>query len=49
MRLANGCHLDRDIKALVAARPFASVGVEEFYLERTPRTHGYLYRGVATK
>jgi ubiquinone/menaquinone biosynthesis C-methylase UbiE len=49
MRLANGCHLDRDMKALVAAQPFASVEVEEFYLERTPRTHGYLYRGIATK
>jgi ubiquinone/menaquinone biosynthesis C-methylase UbiE len=49
VRLANGCHLDRDMKALVAARPFASAEVEEFYLERTPRTHGYLYRGVATK
>jgi SAM-dependent methyltransferase len=49
VRLANGCHLDRDMKALVAAQPFAAVEVEEFYLERTPRTHGYLYRGVATK
>jgi ubiquinone/menaquinone biosynthesis C-methylase UbiE len=49
VRLANGCHLDRDVKALVAAQPFASVEVEEFYLERTPRTHGYLYLGVATK
>ena len=49
VRLANGCHLDRNIKALVAAQPFASVEVEEFYLERTPRTHGYLYRGVTTK
>jgi ubiquinone/menaquinone biosynthesis C-methylase UbiE len=49
VRLANGCHLDRDVKALVAAQPFAPVEVEEFYLERTPRTHGYLYRGVATK
>jgi ubiquinone/menaquinone biosynthesis C-methylase UbiE len=48
-RLANGCHLDRDIKALVAAQPFASVEVKEFYLERRPRTHGYIYRGVATK
>ena len=27
----------------------AHVEVEEFYLEKTPRTHGYLYRGVATK
>ncbi len=37
------------MKALIAAPPFASVKVEEFYLERTPRTHGYLYRGVAMK
>jgi ubiquinone/menaquinone biosynthesis C-methylase UbiE len=49
VRLANGCHLDRNMKALVAAQPFASVEVEEFYLERTPRMHGYLYRGTATK
>jgi SAM-dependent methyltransferase len=49
VRLANGCHLDRDMKALVAARPFASVKVEEFYLERTPKTHGYLYQGTAVK
>jgi ubiquinone/menaquinone biosynthesis C-methylase UbiE len=49
VRLANGCHLDRNMKALVAAQPFASVEVEEFYLERTPRTHGYLYRGVGIK
>jgi SAM-dependent methyltransferase len=36
VRLANGCHLDRDMKVLVAAQPFAWVEVEEFYLERTP-------------
>ena len=49
MRLADGCHLDRNMKELVAAQPFSSVEVEEFYLERTPKTHGYLYRGVATQ
>jgi ubiquinone/menaquinone biosynthesis C-methylase UbiE len=49
MRLGDGCRLDRDISALVRAQPFASVGIEEFYLEKTPRTHGYLYRGIATK
>jgi ubiquinone/menaquinone biosynthesis C-methylase UbiE len=49
MLLADGCHLDRNIKALVAAQPFSSVEVEEFYLEKTPKTHGYLYRGIATK
>jgi hypothetical protein len=37
------------MKALVAAQPFASVEVEEFYLERTPRTHGYVYRGMSVK
>jgi hypothetical protein len=49
MRLANGCHLDRNIRALVTAQPFASVRIDEFYIEKTPKTHGYTYRGVATK
>ena len=37
------------MRALVSAQPFASVLVDEFYLEKTPRTHGYIYRGTATK
>jgi ubiquinone/menaquinone biosynthesis C-methylase UbiE len=49
MRLAGGCHLVRDMRALVSAQPFASVQLDEFYIERTPKTHGYMYRGVATK
>jgi ubiquinone/menaquinone biosynthesis C-methylase UbiE len=49
MRLAGGCHLDRDMRALVTAQPFASVQLDEFYIEKTPRTHGYMYRGVAMK
>ncbi len=49
MWLADGCRLDRNIKELVASQPFSSVESREFYLERTPKTHGYLYRGVATK
>jgi ubiquinone/menaquinone biosynthesis C-methylase UbiE len=49
VRLAGGCHLDRDMRALISAQPFASVQVDEFYIERTPRTHGYMYRGVAMK
>ena len=49
MRLADGCHLDRNMKELVAAQPFSSVEVEEFYLEKTPKTHGYMYRGIATQ
>jgi ubiquinone/menaquinone biosynthesis C-methylase UbiE len=49
MRLAGGCHLDRDMRALVTAQPFVSVQMDEFYIEKTPKTHGYMYRGVATK
>jgi ubiquinone/menaquinone biosynthesis C-methylase UbiE len=49
VRFANGCHLDRNMRALVATQPFASVGVEEFYRKRVPKTHGYLYQGTAVK
>ena len=48
-RLADGCRLDRDIRALVTAQPFSSVWVDEFYQEKVPRTHGYLYLGVAAR
>jgi SAM-dependent methyltransferase len=49
MRLGDGCHLDRNMRDLVGACPFSSIAIEEFYLENTPRTHGYMYRGIATK
>jgi ubiquinone/menaquinone biosynthesis C-methylase UbiE len=47
--LADGCHLDRNVRELVAAAPFRSSEVKEFYADKMPRTHGYLYRGVATR
>ena len=47
--LADGCRLDRNMQELVAACPFSSVDVETFYLEKTPKTHGYVYRGIARK
>jgi ubiquinone/menaquinone biosynthesis C-methylase UbiE len=49
MCLGNGCRLDRNIRELVGGQPFASVEVEEAYLKKTPRTHGYMYRGMAVK
>jgi ubiquinone/menaquinone biosynthesis C-methylase UbiE len=49
MRLGDGCRLDRDMKSLVASQPFSSTEAEQFYLEHTPKTHGYMYRGCATK
>ncbi len=48
-RLADGCRLDRNMRTLIATQPFSSVESEEFYLEKTPRILGYLYRGSARK
>ena len=47
--LADGCRLDRNMRELVAEQPFESVECAEFYLEKMPRTHGYIYRGAARK
>jgi ubiquinone/menaquinone biosynthesis C-methylase UbiE len=41
--LADNCHLDRQMHELVSSRPFSSVEVSEFYLEKGPRTHSYVY------
>jgi ubiquinone/menaquinone biosynthesis C-methylase UbiE len=49
MHIGNGCRLDRNMRELVAAQPYASVSADGFYAERMPKTHGYLYRGTATK
>jgi ubiquinone/menaquinone biosynthesis C-methylase UbiE len=48
-RLAGGCRLDRAIRQLVSAQPFSATAIDEFYLPRVPRTHGYWYRGMALK
>jgi ubiquinone/menaquinone biosynthesis C-methylase UbiE len=47
--LADNCHLDRNIRQIVAAQPFAAIEADEFYMEKTPRTHGYVYLGTAIK
>jgi ubiquinone/menaquinone biosynthesis C-methylase UbiE len=48
-RLGAGRRLDRNIKELVATPPFSSIVCDEFYMEKSPKTHGYMYRGIATK
>jgi hypothetical protein len=48
-RLGDGCRLDLDVKAAVGDQPFREVNMDRFLLEKTPRTHGTMYRGVATK
>lgn len=47
--LADNCHLDRNMRELVSRQPFSSMELSEFYLENGPRTHGYVFKGVATK
>jgi ubiquinone/menaquinone biosynthesis C-methylase UbiE len=48
-RIGDGCRLERNIKELITAQPFSSVAMDECYLEKTPKTHGYLYKGVAVR
>lgn len=49
MRLAGGCRLNRNIREIVGRLPFSVVEVDEFYLAKVPKTHGFIYRGTATK
>lgn len=45
-KLAGGCHLDRDVPALLAEAGFACEQLHSYYLSR-PRAFSYHYRGVA--
>ena len=47
--LGGGCHLNRDIRNLVAAHPFAIQSLTNFYLEDAPKMAGYMYQGIAQK
>jgi ubiquinone/menaquinone biosynthesis C-methylase UbiE len=47
--LAEGCRLDLDVEAVVKAQPFRSFEIDRFVMERTPKTHGTMYRGMANK
>jgi len=47
--VGDGCRLDLDVESTVRSRPFQNVAVERFEMERMPRTHGTMYRGVATR
>jgi ubiquinone/menaquinone biosynthesis C-methylase UbiE len=48
-KIGDGCNLDRNVKELIGAKSFSSVAIDECYLEKALKTHGYLYRGVATR
>ena len=46
--IADGCHLNRDIKQLVENQ-FETVTIGEFYGLDMPKLSGYMYRGMAVK
>jgi ubiquinone/menaquinone biosynthesis C-methylase UbiE len=46
--IADGCHLNRNIRQLVQQQ-FEQVTIEEFYADKTPKTAGYFYKGIAAK
>lgn len=48
-RFADGCTLTLDVPALLATQPFDAVQIENFYMEETPRSHGFMYQGTAIK
>lgn len=43
-----GCHLNRDIRALVEGQGFRITHLDTFYMEREPKFSGFQYKGVAT-
>jgi ubiquinone/menaquinone biosynthesis C-methylase UbiE len=46
-RLFGGCHLTRDIPALIRQAGFAIADLDAGYMPKTPRIGGFLYRGSA--
>jgi SAM-dependent methyltransferase len=47
--IGDGCRLDLDVDAVIRGQPFRSVALDRFIFANTPRTHGSMYRGIATK
>lgn len=48
-KIAGGCCLNRDFASLLPTTGFKVEMLENFYLPKAPKTHGYLYQGAASK
>lgn len=46
-RVAGGCHLNRDIPAILAEGGLRTSRLETYYAEGEPKPFGYLYEGIA--
>ncbi|MCC6699103.1 MAG: class I SAM-dependent methyltransferase [Candidatus Hydrogenedentes bacterium] len=47
--VADGCHLNRDIKALISNSGFRIETLENFRIRHMPKWIGYQYKGIAVK
>ena len=45
--LGAGCQLNLDIKTLIREAGFQIIQLNEFYMTDDPKTHGYMYQGIA--
>ncbi len=45
--IAGGCHLNRDMEALIRTAGFVFDVLDRHYAEGTPKFMGFLYRGIA--
>lgn len=48
-KLADGCHLNRAIEALIQGSGLKVISLKRFYLEKAPKVAGYFYQGAAEK
>ena len=47
--LADGCNLNRNIKSLIENTGFSITEFENYFLEKGPKTHTFMYEGIACK
>ena len=47
--IAEGCHLNWNIQALIEIQGFEITELKRHYMDEAPRTHGYTYQGVVKK
>jgi len=47
--IAGGCELTREIALAVEKNGFSIEKIENFYIDKFPRTHGYMFQGWARK
>lgn len=48
-KLADGCHLNRDMKGIIERSGLKIIALNRFYLEKGPKVAAYFYQGVAAK